>query len=459
MYSNSLRELDRDHVIHSVVSWAEHERRGVTVLQSADGVYVTDAEGRTLLDAFSGLWCVNTGYGRQSIVDAAAEQMARLPYATGYFHFGAEPTIRLAARLAELTPGDLNHVFFTLGGSDAVDTALRYIRYYYNVTDRPEKKQIISLDRGYHGSSSTGSGVTGLPAFHRHFDVPAPQQHHIAAPFPYRDPHGRKGADIIAASVQALRDKVAEVGQDKVAAFFAEPVMGSAGVIVPPDGWLKAMRQTCTELDILLVVDEVITGFGRTGPLFGSEYDGVVPDIMTLAKGLTAGYAPMGAVVLSEGVYRTMADGDKTGAVVGHGLTYSGHPVSAAVGLEVLRLYTEEGMAANGRKVGAYFGERLKELTGHPLVGDIRSRGLLAGVELVTSKADKTKPAAALKLPEHLARTGYENNLIFRAFNDGVVGFAPPLCCTPDEIDLIIDRFQASLDGLLNIKEIRDALD
>lgn len=458
MVTNSLVELDRDHLIHSVVSWSEHEARGVTVLQSAKGVYLTDIEGRTLLDAFSGLWCVNVGYGRQSIVEAAAEQMSRLPYATGYFHFGSEPAIRLAARLAELAPGDLNHVFFTLGGSDAVDTAIRFIRYHSNVTGRPEKKHLIALDKGYHGSSSTGSGVTGLANFHRDFDVPFAFQHHIPAPYPYRSAHEGDDTAIIAASVRALEDKVAEIGADKVAAFFAEPIQGSAGVIVPPRGWLKAMRDACDRLDILLVADEVITGFGRTGPMFGCEHEDVVPDLMTLAKGLTAGYSPMGAVMLSDAVYAAMRDGTKAGLPIGHGLTYSAHPVSAAVGLEVLRLYTEEGIVANGQRVGGLFERRLASLADHPLVGDIRSRGLLAGVELVTDKVARTKPDAALKIADRLTRAGYDNGLIFRAFADGVVGFAPPLCCTEEEIELIVQRFSKTLDDVLDIKEIRDAV-
>jgi putrescine---pyruvate transaminase len=349
-------------------------------------------------------------------------------------------------------------VFFTLGGSDAVDTALRLIRYHANVTGRPDKKHIIALDKGYHGSSGAGSGVTGLPVFHRHFDMPLPVQHHIPAAYPYRDANGHDDAAVIAASVQALRAKVEELGADKVAAFFCEPIQGSAGVIVPPPGWLKAMREACRELDILFVADEVITGFGRTGPLFGCEHEGVVPDLMTLAKGLTAGYSPMGAVLLSDGVYRAIADGAPDGAPIGHGLTYSGHPVSAAVALEVLRLYTDEGIVENGITMGERFGRRLRELADHPLVGDVRSRGLLAGVELVTNKAAKTKPDPALKLPQRLAKAGYDRALIFRAFADGVAGFAPPLSCTPEEIDLIVDRFRAALDDLLEIKEIRDAV-
>jgi putrescine aminotransferase len=459
MLANSLVELDRHHLIHPVTSWSSHEQRGVTILESGQGVYLTDSEGKTLLDGFAGLWCVNVGYGQKSIVEAAAEQMARLPYATGYFHFGSEPAIRLASKLADLAPGELNHVYFTLGGSDAVDSAVRFIRYHFNITGQPEKKHMIALDKGYHGSTSIGAGLTGLSVFHQHFDAPTPIQHHIPAPYPYRAPEGFTAQQIIDASVESLRQKVEEIGgPDKVAAFFCEAVQGSGGVIVPPKGWLTAMRKACTELDILLVVDEVITGFGRTGPLFGCEHEGVEPDMMTLAKGLTSGYSPMGAVLMSDKIYRAITDNTPAGDLIGHGFTYSAHPVSAAVGLEVLRLYYEGGILANGQKVGAYFESRLRTLTDHPLVGDIRSAGLLAGIELVVDKKTKAKPAPALKLNEHMARIGYGNGLIFRAFGDGTIGFAPPLCLTEGDVDLLVERFGKSLDDALAIKEIRDAV-
>ena len=458
MKSNSVVELDRAHLIHPVTSWSGHERRGATVLESGKGVYLTDSEGRTLLDGFAGLWCVNVGYGQDSIVAAAAEQMARLPYATGYFSFASEPAVMLAAKLAELAPGDLDHVYFTLGGSDAIDSAVRFIRYYYNVTGRPLKKQMIALDKGYHGSTTFGAGLTGLPLFHANLDAPLPIQHHIPAPYPYRHETGTD-ADVIADSLAALHRKVEDIGAENVAAFFCEPVQGSGGVIVPPVGWLTAMREACRELDILFVVDEVITGFGRTGPMFACEHEGVEPDLMTIAKGLTAGYSPMGAVLMSDRVYRTIADNAPVGASIGHGFTYSAHPVSAAVGLEVLRLYTDGGIVANGLARGPAFAERLQALSSHPLVGDVRVKGLLAGVELVTNKATKAKPEPALNLADHLARIGYDKGVIFRAFADGTVGFAPPLVATADELDEMVARFAATLDEVMNIAEIRDAVD
>jgi len=457
MLSNSLVELDREHLIHPVASYRGHENRGVTVLQSARGVFVKDASGHELIDGFAGLWCVNAGYGQDSIVDAVTEQMRRLPYATGYFSLGSEPAIRLAAELAERSPGDLNRIYFTLGGSDAVDSAVRFIHYYFNALGKPQKKQFITLERGYHGSSSTGAGLTALPIFHKGFDLPLPWQHKIASPYPYRNPAGSNPSAIIAASVEALRQRVEQLGPDNVAAFFCEPIQGSGGVIVPPAGWLKAMRETCRDLDILFVADEVITGFGRTGPLFACETEEVVPDMMTVAKGLTSGYVPMGALLMREEIYQTIAE-SAGAAAVGHGFTYSAHPVSAAAGLATLKLYTEGGLLANGQKMGERFNAGLERLRDHPLVGDVRGRGLLAAVELVSDKAAKTKFDPDLKLSERLFEAAYRNGLILRAFTDDVLGFAPPLSCTANEIDLIVERVRSTLDSVLDLKEVRAAI-
>lgn len=458
MLANSLVTLDREHLIHPVSAYRAHEARGVTVLESAKGMFVRDSSGKDLLDAFAGLWCVNIGYGHESVVEAAAAQMRKLPYATGYFSFGSEPAIRLAARIAELAPEGLNRVYFSQGGSDAVDSAIRLITHYYNATGRPAKKQFIALHKGYHGSSSLGAGLTALPVFHRNFDLPNANQHHIASPYPYRNPAGSDDAAVIASSVAALKAKVAELGAENVAAFFCEPVQGSGGVIVPPKGWLKAMRETARELDILFVADEVITGFGRTGPMFACEAEGVAPDLMTVAKGLTAGYVPMGAVILSEKVYAGIADGAAPDAMVGHGYTYSGHPVSAAVGLEVIRLYTEGGILENGQAVGRRFEAGLAALAAHPLVGEARSRGMLGALELVSDKAAKTPFAPALGLSNILFRHGYDNGIIFRAFADGTIGLAPALSCTAEEMELLLARLRRTLDATLDEPDIRASL-
>jgi adenosylmethionine-8-amino-7-oxononanoate aminotransferase len=457
MQNTDLTALDRNHLIHPVVNFRTHEQRGVAILESGQGAYLRDANGNELLDAFSGLWCVNVGYGHESIVKAATEQMRKLPYATGYFHFGSEPAIRLAAALVELAPASLRHVYFTLGGSDAVDSAIRFITHYYNSTGRPHKKQFISLERGYHGSSAQGSGLTAIAAFHRNFDVPLPTQHTIPSPYPYRNEAGPDADAIIRASVDALRAKVQALGADNVAAFFCEPVQGSGGVIVPPKGWLKAMQDTCRALGILFVVDEVITGFGRTGPLFACEAEGVEPDLMTVAKGLTAGYAPMGAVLMSDAVYAGIADG-VPGMPVGHGHTYSAHPVSAAVALEVLRLYHEGGLLANGIAQAPHFEEGLRGLLSHPLVGDARSRGLLGALELVAEKENKTRFDPALKLSDRIFDAAYRNRIVFRAFADNILGFAPALCYRTSDFELLFARLKKTLDDVLDQPDVRRAI-
>ncbi len=457
MLANSLIQLDREHYVHPVSAYRAHEAKGAILLESAKGMFVRDGQGRELLDAFAGLWCVNIGYGHESVVEAAAAQMRKLPYATGYFGFASEPTIRLAAKLAEIAPPGLSRAYFSQGGSDAVDSAIRLITHYFNAIGKPTKKQFIALQKGYHGSSSQGAGMTALPVFHRNFDLPNANQHHIPSPYPYRNPAGSDPAAVIASSVQALRDKVAELGADNVAAFFCEPIQGSGGVIVPPVGWLKAMRETARELGILFLADEVITGFGRTGPMFACAAEGVTPDIMTVAKGLTAGYVPMGAVLLSEHVYAGIADGAAPDVMVGHGYTYSGHPVSAAVALEVIRLY-ETGILANGQKVGVRFEAGLARLASHPLVGEARARGMLGALELVSSKAQKTPFAPGLKLSERLFARGYENGILFRAFADGTIGLAPALSCTESEMDELLRRLARTLDDVLSQPDVKSAL-
>ncbi|WP_372675071.1 aspartate aminotransferase family protein [Aquicoccus sp.] len=456
MLTNSLVELDRRHLIHPVSSFHGHEARGVRVLKSAHGATVTDSEGRDLIDGFAGLWCVNAGYGHETVVEAAATQMRDLSYATGYFDLGAEAPIRLAADLAERSPGDLDHVYFCLGGSDAVDSTIRFIRYYWHAKGEPSRDQFISVEQGYHGSASAGAGLTALPVFHDGFGLPHDWQHKIPSHYAYRNPVGCDDAAIIAASVSALRAKAEELGPERVAAFYVEPIQGSGGVLVPPTGWMKAMREVCTELDILFIADEVITAFGRTGPLFACEDEGIVPDLMTVAKGLTSGYVPMGAVFMREHVYQTLAESAGKKAI-GHGFTYSAHPVSAAVALQVLKLY-EGGLLENGRRQGARLQAGLAGLADHPLVGDVRGRGMLAAIELVTDKEKKTTLPASLDPANRLFDRAWENGLIVRSFAQGIFGYAPPLCCTDGEIDEIVARTRKVLDLTLEDPEIREVL-
>ncbi len=458
MTDRRLVEADRRHWIHPVVNYRAHEKRGVTILESARGPFLIDADGVELLDAFAGLWCVNVGYGQESVVQAAAEQMRKLPYATGYFHYGSEPAIRLAEKLASIAPASVPHVYFGAGGGDAIDTAIRLITNYFNVTGRPAKKHIIALERGYHGSMSLGSGLTALAPFHAGFDVPLPTQHHLPSPYPYRHPAGPDAQAVIAASVKSLREAVAALGADNVAAFFCEPVQGSGGVVVPPVGWLKAMREACRELGILFLADEVITGFGRTGPMFACQAEGVEPDIMTVAKGLTAGYVPMGATLISDAIYQALADGIQPGMPMGHGHTYSAHPVSAAVALEVLRLYEEGGILENARRVAPAFEAGLAATIDHPLVGDTRSRGLVGAIELVADKATKRRFDPALKLPERITEIAYRRRLVFRCFGDNILGFAPAFNYTDGDVAMMHERIGQVLGDVLALDDVRQAM-
>jgi 4-aminobutyrate---pyruvate transaminase len=458
MIKPNLVELDRHHLIHPVSSFRGHEKKGVTILKSAQGVWLTDIDDNLLLDAFSGLWCVNTGYGQQSVIAAVQEQISKLPYATAYFGFGSQPAIELAARLVELTPKSLQHVYFTGGGSDSVDAAIRYITYYYNAIGQPKRKHFIALHSGYHGSSSQGSGLTGLPVFHANFDVPLLTQHHIPCPNPYRSDVGTDDTAIIAESVRCLKQKVLDIGREQVAAFFCEPIMGSGGVIMPPKGWLKAMEQTCRELDILFVVDEVITGFGRTGPMFACEDEDVQPDLMTMAKGLTAGYVPMGAVMMSDIVYDGIADGPHRSAIVGHGNTYSGHPVAAAAALAVLKLYEEGGLLENAQSLSPYFKQKLEACMSHPLVGNVRSRGFLAAIELVADKTTKKSFTSELALGEIISKVAYKHGVVFRAFPNGILGFAPALCFSKQDFDFLFERLNIVLDEVYALDVVQQAL-
>lgn len=447
---NNLQKKDQ-HWVHPVTALMDHQAKGVCAWKSADGIHLVDVNGHRVQDAFSGLWCVNAGYGQPTIIEAARKQLEVLPYATGYFGFGSEPAIELAHRLANLAPSGLNHVIFGQGGSDAVDTAIRTVRYYFNAIGQPEKKHFIAVQRGYHGSSALGSGLTALPVFHRYFDAPAPTQHHIEAPYTYRHSAGPDEVSVLQATVAALESKVREIGKEKVAAFICEPIIGSGGVIVPPAGYLKAMRETCDRLGILLIVDEVITGFGRTGPMFACEHEGVSPDILTLAKGLTSGYAPMGATIISDSIYAAIAEAGADGTPFGHGQTYAGHPVSAAIANATLDLY-ETGLLENGKAVGEYFQERLRSLEALAVVGQVRGQGMLAGVELVTDKHTRAKPDPSLKIGQKILAHAFSEGLVFRAFADDILGFAPSLNYTNADVDKLIEILTFSIEKVIGAK-------
>jgi adenosylmethionine-8-amino-7-oxononanoate aminotransferase len=442
---DSLRQKDLAHYLHAMTPLAVHERRGPTVLHSGKGAYVTDVDGVELLDGFAGLWCVNVGYGQESVIQAASEQLRRLPYAGAFTHFANEPVIELAAKLASITPPSVQHALFTLGGSDAVESALKIARYAHAANGEPERRHYVSLDWGYHGSAFVGCAVSGLPYMHPFLGLDFEFVHHIPSHYPYRHAAGPDSQAIIDASVRAFEAVIAEVGAGKIAAFISEPFHGAGGVVVPPVGWLTAMQNVCREHGIFFIVDEVITGFCRTGKMFACEHENLEPDLMTMAKGLTSAYVPMGGVMLSDAIYRSLVDKVPEGTVFGHGFTYSGHPVSAATALAVIKLY-EDGLLEQSARVGAHLQRRLAEFVDDPWVGDVRGLGMAGALELVQNKETKESFPVASRVGLRIMAAAYENGLIFRAMGRDVLGIAPPLVCTESDIDELVDRLRRSIE-------------
>jgi putrescine aminotransferase len=430
-------------LVHPMSVLSSAERDGGPVYESGSGPYLTDTSGHTVIDGFSGLWCVNLGYGRQSIVDAVAAQMSRLPYATCFFNESTEVMTRLATKLAERLPGNLNHTMFTLGGSDADDTAMKIALYYHAIRGEPSRQHVISLEGAYHGSSWAGAGLSGLPAMQNLFGLPFPTQHQIPSHYLRRLRDSTDPQAHIDAAVADLEDKLRTLGPGNVAAFICELVQGAGGVIVPPDGLLPALQAVCRKHGVLFVVDEVITGFCRSGTYFGIEREGLAPDIITLAKGLTSGYVPLGATVVTDEIYGALVSQAPEGSAFSHGFTYSGHPTGAAAALECIRLYDEE-VCGTVQSIGDYFQHSMRERFGdHPWVTDVRGRCMLLAVEL--SKSSKVY----VPFPEtagYLRSQARLHGLRIRVFGNGTVGFAPPLVCSRREVDLIVDRFEQTLD-------------
>ena len=429
-----LQALDAAHHMHPFTTGDELAAKGVRVITRAKGVYLTDSDGHEILDAMAGLWCVNLGYGRPEMSAVAARQMSELPYYNTFFQTTHVPGIALAAELAKLAPGNLNHVFFAGSGSEANDTNIRMVRTYWAEKGKPEKSHIISRKNGYHGSSM-GSGSLG--------GMPIPGIHHIGQPDWWAEGGDMTPEDFGLMRAKELEAKIEELGAENVAAFIGEPVQGAGGVVVPPSTYWPEIQRICREHDILLIADEVICGFGRTGNWFGCETLDITPDIMTIAKGLSSGYAPIGGSIVSDEVAEVINSGE-----FNHGYTYSGHPVCAALALENLRILQEENILDHVNNTAApYLKQELSKLAeNHPLVGGLNICGMMASLPLTPHKESRAKFATEAGTVGYMCRERcFANNLVMRHVGDRMI-ISPPLVIQPDEIDIFIKRAKTALD-------------
>lgn len=452
--NDRLDEWDREYLLHPATHLAQHARGEAPnrIMKSAEGVYVTDRDGTRYLDAFAGLYCVNVGYGRTEIADAISKQAHEMAYYHAYVGNGSEPAIELAQMILERAPDHMSKIYFGLGGADANETNIKLVWYMNNVLGRPEKKKIISRERAYHGSGLISGSLTGLAMFHRKFDLPHERVHHTMAPYYYRrEDRALSEAEFTDVCIADLEALIAREGPETIAAFVAEPIMGTGGIVPPPEGYWTKVQAVLKEHDILLIADEVVTGFGRMGTMFGSEHYGIRPDLMTIAKGVTSAYTPLSGSIVSGRVWEALEAGTDEFGPFGHGWTYSAHPLCAAAGVANLKLIDDLGLVANAGPVGAYLRGALAEAVGdHPHVGDVRGDGMMAAVELVENREDPVFYEPYGKVAGAVVAAMGRRGVIARAMpQSDSLGFAPPLCLTKAEADQIAAATKGAIEEVL----------
>ncbi|SDU32042.1 aspartate aminotransferase family protein [Halopseudomonas salegens] len=438
-----LQAMDRAHYLHPFTDHKALGAQGTRIIERAEGIWLWDSDGNRILDAMAGLWCVNVGYGRTELAEAAYRQMLELPYYNSFFQCANPPAVRLASAIADIAPAHMNRVFFAGSGSEANDTVLRMVRRYWDLKGQPQKKTVIGRINGYHGSTVAGASLGGMKPMHAQGDLPIPGIVHIPQPYWFGEGGEQSPEDFGIWAAQQLEAKILELGVDQVAAFIAEPIQGAGGVIVPPATYWPEVKRILDAYEILLVVDEVICGFGRTGEWFGSQYYDLTPDLMPIAKGMTSGYLPMGGVIVSDRVADTLIE---EGGEFFHGYTYSGHPVAAAVGLENLRILRDERIVDYVRKDAApYLQERIAGLIDHPLVGEVRGVGLLGALELVSDKTRRARFAGDGRAGGLCRDICVRNGLVMRAVGDTMI-MSPPLIISRAEIDQLVELIWRCLD-------------
>ena len=440
-----LRQADAAHHLHPFTDHKDLRAAGSRIISRADGPFVYDMDGNQILDGMAGLWCVNVGYGRDELAEAAYEQMKELPYYNAFFRCSTPTPVLLAKKLAELAPDGLSQVFFGSSGSEANDTALRLVRHYWALEGKPEKNRVISRDWAYHGSTIAGASLGGMAAMHDQLHGAVPNIVHVMPPYAYELAEaGESDEEFGLRAARALEDAILEAGPDKVAAFIGEPVMGAGGVKIPPASYWPEIQRICRKYDVLLMLDEVITGYGRTGAWFAAQSMGIEPDTITTAKALTSGYQPLSALLVGDRIATTLVE---KGGEFFHGYTYSGHPVACAVALRNLEIIEREGLIARvAEDTGPYLGEALRQKLGdHALVGEIRSFGLLAAIEIVKDKETKTRFDPVGRAASLVRDHAIANGLMMRAVNDTMI-LSPPLIWTRETIDMACERIAKALD-------------
>jgi len=437
------QELDKNHYLHPFTDHKELHKRRSQIITRADGVYIYDADDKKILDGMSGLWCVNAGYGRQEIIAAATEQMQELPYYNSFFQCSNPPAIELSALLQEISQPQFKRIFFAGSGSESNDTIVRMVRTYWDLMGQPERHTIISRNNAYHGSTVAAASLGGMKAMHKQSGLPIPGIVHVEQPYWFGSDRSMSVDEFGLAAARSIEDKIKEIGPDKVAAFIGEPIQGAGGVIVPPDSYWPEVQRICDEYGILLISDEVITGFGRLGEWFGADYFKIRPDFMPFAKGVTSGYLPLGGVFVSDRVADVLID---KGGEFFHGYTYSGHPVACAVAIANLKLIQSENLVARIRDdIGPYLQQKWRALGDHPLVGDTRMVGLMGALEIVENKDtlqrfDEKRGVGTICREKLLA-----NGVCMRAVGDTVI-CAPPFVLSHAEADEMIEATWKALD-------------
>jgi putrescine---pyruvate transaminase len=443
-YSKSFWEADRAHVLHPWATLETFEKDGALLIEQGDGVYITDTEGRRYLDAVGGLWCTNIGLGREEVADAMAAQAKKLAFANPFVDMGTVPAAMLASRLAQLAPGDIDHVLYTTGGSTANDSAYRMAQFFWASKGQQQRRNVFVRRQSYHGSTFLTASMTGKDQIPEYFEYKTDTINYLTCPNPYRMPSGVSSEAFCDWLVDEFKLKIAELGADTCSAFFAEPVFGAGGVIVPPEGYNRKMWDVCRDNGILYVADEVVTAFGRLGHWFASSGEfGIEPDMIVVAKGITSGYIPLGALLYSRRIHETISTGNP-GRFFGHGFTYSGHPVACATALKVIEILERENLCGHVKEVGPYFEKRLAELADLPLVGNVRGLKLMMCVEFVQNKTTKELFNEEIMIGKRVANHAEKHGLIVRPIMHLNI-MSPPLVITREQIDFIVDTLRTSI--------------